>query len=454
MSFRLNKHKLLFLLFSLVTIIGCKDQLVESYDGDFEFKVISGDDQSGVFNGMLPDSIVVEVTHPNGEKPSGYKILATTEFGKAIDQFKTTENGIATFEWELGCGEEQEIQFWLYGTECDLFLIDTGDCTPFDSAKATANAIQEITWVKGCGLPNADFFNLQYEENNFGQYLLLGGITYVSTDNGLSWSAFSNPSFGDVADPYFVEIELNPTNNKIYGIMNDHIRYQMFDNGWSLQGNRGGANINSPLTSFLITSNNMFASFGSDGIFIYEEGEGWRAVSTALDFGEQVFKLDAVGTRVYGVLGSIKDKEIIYNTDASYTDWERNELPLSYFRNPFGDFMVLPDESVAIGSGISARLSEFFPISLAEISFNDYIFNNGLGFEKSIKDLNFYNDEIYFLGFDKNFISTTGSIFKGKDGNFEELDFEAPCNNIIFFDIRNDGSFIIGCEDGVFVFKQ
>lgn len=463
MSLKKNKCYILLLL-SLAVITSCKDKLVDAYDGEFEFKVISGNAQSGVFNGLLPDSIVVEVTHPDGTKADGYQILASTEFGELMDDFKTTENGTAAFYWELGCGEDQNVQFWLYGKECDRFSINTGDCIVYDSIVATANAIQEVGWLKGCGIENINegsIFNAKFEQTEFAQYILLGGEVYFSIDNGLSWKPINGFFFDPVElteDPswHILDITKDYSDGSLHGMVSDNTKVRLSepDQFWISKTSIGEADEDAALGGFVINNNNTFAAFGSDGIFLLENNE-WKVVSNALGSGNQIFELGSVSNRVYGVLESNGDKELIFSTNLDYDNWERIELPFSYFRNPFGDFLVLPDETLAIGSGVSCRLSEFFSLNPGAGIVNEYIPNNGINaFGKSIKNLKFYNGEIYFVGFDKNFIGVSGSVYHGKEGDFEELDFDRPCNNILFFDIRNDGSYIIGCDDGIYVFKE
>ena len=346
-------------------------------------------DRTGTFNGLLTDSIVVQVILPNGTNAEDYKVIAATEFGRVLDDTQVTENGTATFRWELGCGENQALNFWLFGIECDDFSIDTGDCPALDSVVATANAIQEIGWVEGCGLPDIDLFDAQFEESEFAQFLLVDNICYRSNDSGLSWSEVSILNVSpESEDLFIVDIEVDPSNGLLYGITNDHVLHQEINFVWAPVGAIGDADINSELGGFVISNNNIFAAFGDDGIFV-EVGGAWRSASQTIGFGQQMYKLEGIGNNVVGVFGSDNQKEIIYKTGSSAFNWEIGPLPANSFTSPFGDFLLLPDQTAALASGISATLTEFVPSDMLPLFTNDYIPNNAINTNgRSIKDLN------------------------------------------------------------------
>lgn len=439
----------------MIINFGCKDKLIEEYESGFEFKIISGDGQSGVFNEPLPEPITVEVIHPDGSRADGYKILASSEFGEFVEDFKTTEDGIATFEWELGCGEEQDAIFWLYGTECNSFTINTGACSPYDSVATSATAIQEIGWIQGCGIDSDGIYQAQFEQTDYAQYILMNGIVYTSTDNGLSWKDLA-PLFIQSQSIHILDITLDPSDKSLHAVLsnNTKVRLSEPDQSWTDFTSIGEVEIGTELGGFIIHDNNTFASFGRDGIFILENNE-WKVVSQALDAGEQIHSFGIFTTLdiVIGLIESDGEAELILSDNDSFTSWTRTEIGPNYFSPPFGDFLVLSDLSFAFGSGVSCRLVEITPNGEF---IDEYINNNSLNgtIGKSIKDLNFHEGEIYFLGFDKNFINTTGKIYKGLEGDFDEVDFDLPCNNVTFFDIRDDGSFIVGCDDGFYVFKE
>lgn len=432
----------IFLLI-LLTIIGCKDPLDTVYDeNEFQLNVISGDNQSGIFNQKLNELIKLEVTHPDGRKPDGYKILSQSEFGNFDDSLKVTVNGICEFEWELECGSTQSATFYLYGTECDIFKIEAGSCSPFDSIVVTASAEQGSGWVRACGIEGINIADAKFREFEDVQYILLDGIIYKSVDGGLNWENISTISSSDSP---FIEMDIDDA-GRLYAVRADNREYyldEVISFWWG--ASNGPTTANSEITAYLIAPVGRFASFGTQGIY-QQTSSGWNPVTTSFGDDRTIKKLIWHDNRIFGIIEQVFDGnenilEFISNTDSDFTMWNTEYINFAFYTNTYTDMISLPNGRIAITS--YGQISEVDPDNGGAWN---YVINPIYKFQ----NLNYLNSKIYFLS--TNELANTSQIFRGVNGNYEDTNFPFDCD-VIFFHVRDNGTYIVGCEDGIYVFN-
>lgn len=172
------KLRLLTLLacFTL-TFTACKEK-----DKSYTLTVVSGNNQSGEVNSLLPEPIVVQLLR--GDEEIGYKsIKFESSTGQTITK-TTDENGKASFDWQLNCGVGPQF--------ATITALEPGTSIANTIANASSQ-IPAIGYFKPCGLPSNIMFYRFIFASSTGKLFTANTTLYASDDGGYNWYEVSGP---------------------------------------------------------------------------------------------------------------------------------------------------------------------------------------------------------------------------------------------------------------------
>ncbi|MEA1899019.1 MAG: hypothetical protein U9N53_15280, partial [Bacteroidota bacterium] len=217
------KKVFIFTIVLLLAIMGCeKENSNPEPDNkanlELSLEIVHGNEQTGVYNSLLQDSLVVKVTdnegNPVSKAPVSFELKAGS--GDISPVWVLTDTlGLAYINWTIGCKSDYN--------ELAAYLNDSIS-NKIDSVTFSATASLPIGWGKSCGIEYTGPFETVFREHNGTIYLANYDMIYTTNDGGISWQEYENiPPLSMHSDIY--DIQFNSKDWMYIATENDGIFY-------------------------------------------------------------------------------------------------------------------------------------------------------------------------------------------------------------------------------------
>jgi hypothetical protein len=449
--------KLLLLRCSIlvvVTLLACGEDengLAPTYRPYAGVEILDGNGQSGATGEMLNDTLRIHITSQiislNPEHfvlfpkiINGNGIVSHPSFSDKPAQFLEADSqGSIKALWRLGCGDtQQRLTFYLYNTDsCGIATIASGLCEPIDSVTFNATAKTPHGWNRACGITWSDRHNTKIREYNDKLYAVHYGVLYsLVIKEGMSWEQVPGVPSDEIYDFGFTStgiIYLLTENNGLY--RSSDLRH------WKALSN-GIQDARYPYT-LLVEDSVVYASFMFDGLYRLRtsSGDTWKKLLIDGKYWEE-YKF---ATRhPEGDLYIVDKWDELWVSSNSGDTWTHVPISYQYMRSEAEDFKIDNSGTIYIGSG-DASLAILTATNYTGELHSYYKWNSTHQFINNIK---FRNGEVYYL---VNFTPSPGIYSSTSGWQKVDIGFDKPIHQFAF---DPSGNFILGCNDGIYYWKD
>lgn len=399
---------------------------------ELSLEIVHGNQQTGVYNSLLQDSLVVKVTDKEGNPVSKAPVSFELKAGSgdiSPDWILTDTLGLAYVYWTIGCHSDYN--------ELTAYLNDSIS-NKIDSLTFSATASLPIGWGKSCGIEYTGPFETVFREHNGTIYLVNYDMIYTTNDGGISWQEYENmPPLSMHSDIY--DIQFNSKDWMYIATESDGIFYTEDYVTWK-QINNGISDHRDPMT-FLVEDTCLFISFYFGGLYrSTDNGQLWRKL---LIDGGSSDRYVFINRHPNGSLYLFDKWDSFWHSNDNGDNWDRIDLDYEYTNYEVEDFIIDKDGTLYIGAGdatISIVSSETYQGTMHSF----YEMNH---LSQHVEDIKIIDDIVYF--------TVNGSpepgIYSSQNWNRLDLGFE---NRIYTYHLKSDGTFLIASSDGVYYYNE
>jgi hypothetical protein len=355
--------------------------------------------------------------------------------------------------WTLGCSNISKLKIFANSPGCSATDLLNGTCSRLDSIEVTATASAATGWVKACGLDGIGFTPFsnepKFREYPDGLFMIFNFGIFRSVNDGGDWERITAGSVNSFGSDFHIDAAGN-----WYACF--------FSEGIFKSTNKGQTwtpltqniiFINEP-RNFLVKDNTYsMADLNNNGlIFSTNSGQNWSnaTVSSGSAFVGSISNAVVLNSGTYFFWSN--DFQRFLKSSDNGVNWTSINVPASLI--PFTSSIVKTDDDKLVYLNESG-------------GFKIYLYNttNNTGTSKSLtsvhpsgtgltRSLNYQDGKVYFLALDNSF--TNGKIFTDDGtnlGSFTEKDLNTPIQKSVFY-VTKSGKFLIGNQDGLFVFRN
>jgi hypothetical protein len=461
----MNYRNIFFIfLVSLFSLVSCQKDDFNNEEVDKskgKIILISGDEQSGIYDEYLNKTIKFEISPENEQRKFYLTYIFTNEFGYGkIEQENyisywsnrlfPDESNVIELKWKLGnFPEKQMVKFFLYA---DSVVIDQpySDIiyhkVPCDSIIVTANPIKPKGWVRAyCETLNENDFQLSslfsYDDETL--YAVLNGYRlFLSKDGGNSWlHAKTVPSWDDVKDVKFNSKGWMYVQTRYNGIFysKDQINWQAINNGI--------LDYRYP-TTFFVDDDVLMTSHLFDGIYLStgpylstNNGQSWKKLLVVDQVNDHYYGGNEFhhATRENGNILYIFDKwGNFYKSENMGDNWERINIKNYTNSTMPNDFKIGKNGLLYIGT-YDAQLSI---ISSTTYTGEIYKYYGQSHVSQNVQNITVTDDDVFYLVVGA---PNDGLYSKSNDWGKIDLGFSQPISS---YYIRKDNTYILTVPSG------
>lgn len=423
------KRKLIFVLALLLSIISCEKGKTdpEPDNSKLSLEIVHGNNQTGFYNLLLQDSLVVKATDNIGNPVSGAPINFEIRAGSSDispDWVFTDSIGLATVKWTIGCNSDYN--------ELEAYL-NNSVSNKIDSVTFFAYASLPDGWGKSCGIEDGIYRNPVFREHNGIIYIACDKMIYKTSDGGISWQEIDNMPVLSLAS-YIFDIQFNSKGWMYLATDMDGIFYTEDYATWDR------ILLNASPTTFLVEDTCIFASFNRSGLYrSSDNGQSWSHLLIDGKSDGNYF----INRHPNGDLYLLDNWPNLWHSTDNGDNW--NLIPLEYKYTSFSvkDFIIDEDGNLIIGAEdakISILSSETYQGSI--LSF----YERNL-WVQYVDDIKIVDDIIYFTVNN----NPEPGIYSSQNWDRLDLGFDKTIKN---YHLKTDGSFLIASSDGVYYYNE
>lgn len=415
--------------------------------------IMSGDEQNGVFGGLLKDSLAFKVTLNDNSTPvDQYFIKAELVEGNGDIHYNSYDpyaqvkaSGTVKIGWSLGCdAHNQKVKIYLY-PKCidDRSSVLSGNCKPIDSLFVTAMAEKPVGWAKSCGIRSASLYYTRFREYNGVLYLVNDGVLYLSNDAGVNWNKMEGlPDKG--TEPWGIRVREIEFNSKGWMYMvteEDGVFYSEDLKSWKSISN-GILDPRTP-TTFLVEDSYLFVGFYFDGFYrSSDNGASWNKILINGRYDEEYAFLNR---HPNGDLFLFDKWETLWRSSTNGDQWEIIDGVLFHYVISSAHDLAIDQEGKLYLGSEDATIAILSSKDFKGEKYSYYEANSAI---QHVDNIRFLNGEVYFLVNQ----SPNNGIYSSKNGYGKlNLDFEEDIHE---FHLRPDGSFLFANWNGIHYYSK
>jgi len=426
------KREFIIMLVLFIAIMGCEKKNTNPEPEKLIIEIVHGNGQSGVYNSLLHDSLVVKVTDIKGNPVSKAPVSFVLKTGNgkiSPDWVFTDALGLGYVYLTIGCNSEYN--------ELTAYLNDSIS-NRIDSVTFSATALLPNGWGKSCGIEYTGPFETVFREHNGTIYLANYDMIYTTNDGGISWQEYENmPPISYHSDIF--DIQFNSKGWMYIATEDDGIFYTEDYATWH-QINNGILDHRDPMT-FLVEDTCLFISFYFDGLYrSTDNGKFWRKLLVNGGYSERyVF----INRHPNGDLYLFDKWDDFWRSSDNGNNWNRVPLDYKYTNYEVEDFIIDKDGTLYIGAG-DATISI---VSSETYQGNMHSYYEWNASTQHVEDIKIIDDIIYYT---VNGNPEPG-IYSSQNWDRIDLGFENP---IYAYHLKTDGTFLIASSDGVYYYNK
>jgi hypothetical protein len=439
------KSNFCLLVAAMLLAVSCRkvNDLPASPHGTGKLTVLQGNNQSGVFGELLPDTIKLAVTsrHPSDHFWISYRYVQGN--GQLMQNtylltypMRKDSAGTLFLNWRMGCNSTtQQVRFYVYTDSLTNNYYDRGDyySAPSDSVTITATAVKPSGWCRSCGYPQtgvASLINNKINSDN-GKLYMVAQALFTSDDGGLNWYPISGIPYSDEV----IDVQFNSM-HWAYVLTQDHGLYFSKDMKQWEPINNGLLDMRQP-TSFLVEDSAMFVSFYSDGPYrTTDNGNFWKKLVVG-----------GISERFYYIRRHPDGRLMLFDEFSNFLvsadngdTWKLVFIDYKYVNNQVFDFKIAPDGRLYIGAENS---------SLAIIDPNTYQgdvhsypqYNSN---EQTINNITITGDNVYYL---VNYSSIPGIYSESNSWKWVDIGFNG---RIDYYYLKENNKYLVDSDGWVY----
>jgi hypothetical protein len=402
-----------------------------------KLEIVSGDGQSGYYDELLAEPVVVKLISSN---PLRRYYVSDSDDGKGLFSISSDDH-TRNFEWRLSnYPGKPEKKIYLYEV---IIIPANGDIKeaysdPYLTDEITffANPVKPKGWVrayvddpllydfKGARVHSFD------DKTLYVAHPLKG--MYSSNDGGMTWSVPEKiPEQDNIADIRFNNKGWMYLQTKEHGIFysREHEYWQNISIGIS--------DYRQPV-SFWVDDEILMTGFYFSGLHLSSDnGASWRQITVDPQEGGRYYNLARTGNMLY-----LFDGEGHFRKSGDLGEsWETIDLGLS---NP-EELRIGPDGLLYIGTN-NNKLAVISPETFTG-DVHDY-YESGGNSDQYVNRISFVGDDVYYM---VNNSSNAGLYRKSNDWGKVELDFDQPVLNYL---AKKDGTLLLISENGIYYYNE
>ncbi len=432
------RREFIIALTIFVSIIGCEKESnspdeVNNSTLASDIKIISGNEQTAIYNSTLTDSLVVRVTDKNGNPVSKAPVTFELEkgSGKVSPYWVMTDTlGYAYTYFSTSCSDDYN--------EVTAYLNDSIS-NKVDSVTFSVNAyLPNNGWVKSCGIEYIDAYQSALRENNGIFYFLYDDMIYISEDGGLSWNECENLPTLPLSSSFF-DIQFNSLGWMYILTKRDGVYYSEDHITWH-QINNGIQSMSYPV-AFLVEDDCLFASFEYGGLYrSTDNGQNWTRITIGQSYCEPYY---FINRHPNGDIYLFDDCDVLCHSTDNGDSWERISLSYKYTHYHVEDFKISDEGDLYIGtysSTLSVLSSETYEGTVYSYADNNYS-------SQLVEDISMVDGIVYYT------VSYYPDYGIYSSENWSKLDI--GFDDIIYsYLLKPDGTFLIVSDDGVYYLNK